>query len=246
MLLIALAVVAGSLWYLENQEKFWHEAPGYVIAVQPVAMAEDEGQAAEVGVAYQYAVGGETYAGDWSGKPKRANTLVAGTGRDYDAAFAMAAVLVDFDMLPDQAKEFLRTKGINDSEAVVEKTYEFLNGKRDISLSDFPEDVIVALRGDLPVSGEVPALKANPSRSTSAAAPVVPVSGTGLRTFASTDTSRTSPALRVMYDPKDPSRSRIRRPGRDFHLPHAVFSLVSFGFAVGYFTLVYPVWKRIQ
>jgi len=262
-ILILLAVAAGGRWWHNNTQAAWHETSGYVVAVQPRAPAsrgkETPSEPGEVDILYRYQVGQESYMGCWSGTRPKAARLIATAQERNDLAFPGAAILINYDNFPEPVQDFLRTKGMYNSSDVIAKVNEFLYGNRNISLYDFPDHVLAALRerDDEPTfSGPTPALahsgspEDEPYRNRPAAGRRVDATLPSVaqsmptRVWARTNTSPATSAFRVAYDPNNPSRNFLRGSASASHMAHATLSLGAFALVLAYFVFVYPAWKR--
>lgn len=240
--LLVLALVTAALWWSRAAKATWSETQAYLETVRPAAHRGDPQESGQdVTLSYRYQVSGVTFSGSWSGSRARAGTLLATSG-DADSGLLGAAILVDYEKLPENAKAFLQTKGVDDTAALLTKAQQFLDSNRDIPLSTVPEDVKQSLRQQtfVPIS---PQPEPAPPRHPQSENRLVPETSQPLAPAGAPSRAR---PLKILYDPANPARSRIHGPGSNLHLLYAAATFIALALPFAYFLLIYPVWKRIR
>lgn len=233
ILVLSGALFAGVLWGIELAKSGWIETAANVVGVSlPEAGSLGGGS---IGFAYEYEVKGQTYTGQWEGNavssPLAKAALPPGTLERLREAGVISfdGTGLDSVSLTPEARRKMREQGYTEA------------GLREQALNgELPPDA-AGLGIEASLSGEVGAVAlgggpGDPMVSGDA--------GTGSRLREVYVDLGAQAAVKVRYDPQNPSLSVLSYPGFALRLPYLIGFALTTGLTLGYFTLVYPRLKE--
>lgn len=235
IVLMSITVVSGFLWWSRGGLITWQETQAFVVETDASSSEEDD----SVTISYAYYVSGQRYSGKWSGNWTDASSVVAKSEGISGSSLIKAANKIGFEKLPDNAKEFLQSRGVTTADQLKQRAEQFLGSGKGID--DLSEETRSILKSG-GIESMDDATKAISNFQSTKDRP----SGT-LNTISTPPPQASFGApVRVLYNPERPFRSRIESSRGRFQVSIAIVFVVSLISSVLYLILIYPAWKRLD
>lgn len=249
VLLVALTIATGTLWWRVEPRAQWQSAPARVTAVSLVENTHAiEASRPSMQVHFNYLVDGRTYQGQ--ARFDRVTRLVYGKLPKEIRELLHAKGYLSFKDLPPSVQRLLRQKGVRNFSEVPAPILQALRAQGYNSVQDFPADVERLLReghydqaAALAGFSDVTLKALNGAATGAPGLPRADMQNASVVPASRPATVPPGTTLKVRYDPTDPMRHEIVR------MPFVgAFANVALFLGVAFLTLLYGgiVYPRLK